>query len=252
MNRTRMPGPLAALLGVVFHVSLSSALAACGSPQENIVWLNLGGDTKKTAVFIPEKLLQETDWPKLPLTQRDISGLEARVRLPETLEERRRTLGREEDLCWNQSAPSGEGGSYRDAKDLRDWLKDFELSVVAQVEAVVPGWDSWQGEVAQMVYVRVLDVLRDQKGKANKGSLLLYKLHYGSIFLKGTQICRDPWKGFKIPVPGNEILLLGRPFWSDASYMGFTFVFPIEEGKVQYQPYSAVEPFISIELKNLS
>lgn len=245
-----------ALLGVTLHASLLPTLTACQNPQEpnrqeEIIWLNLGGDTKKTAAFIPEKLLQKVDWSKLPLKESDHSGLEAALRHPEVLEERRKLLGREENPCWNQNAPSGEGGSHQNAKELRDWLKEFELVVIGRVEDVVPGWSSWGREVAQMVYVRVLDVQQDQAEKTKSGTVLLYELHYGLIELKGIKICRDPWKGFKVPVTGDEILLLGRPFWSDPSYMDFTFVFPVEDGRVQYHPYRAVKRFKPIDLRDL-
>lgn len=235
-----------ALFGMALHVSLAVSVLACEKPEEKIIWMD---STKKSAMFIPEKLLREVDWSKLPLKNSDRDSLAAYIKRPEHLAEMKRLLGREEALCIEPRSLN-EGGSSSNAKDLSAWIKHFKTGVIGKVKKVVPGWSSWESQVVTMVYAEVLDTLRENSSP-QVGTLLAYRLPYGSIHLKSTEICRDPWPNFKAPSEGDRILLLGDPYKPNPKFLEFTFVFPIEDELVRYQPYSDVKKFDSIEIREL-
>lgn len=232
-----------ALLGMSLHLSLAISASACISTSQEIVWADRA---KGQVMFIPGDLLNETDWSKLPLDEVSIQTLEGAIQLPERLEERKRTLGREESPCTKHPQPIA-NEPLPTAKPLSAYLDTLPLSLVGVVESVAPGWSIREGEAAQAVYVKVENVLRHKGVSPKKGTVIVYLARHGSFHLRGTRICRYPQPGFQEPREGAQVLLMGEISSTNSKLFYPGFVYPIENGKIQYQPYLDVQKFDAID-----
>jgi hypothetical protein len=239
---------LVALLGVTLRVSLAVSVLACAStnPNQEIVWADRA---KGQVMFIPGDLLNQTDWSKLPLDEVHRSTLEGATRRPERLEELKRTLGREESLCTKYPQPISQE-PLPTAKPLRTYLEEIPTSLVGIIESVVPGWSIREGEAAQAVYVKVEEVLQTEGASFNEDPVIIYMARHGSFYLHGTKICRDSQPGFQEPREGDRVLLIGQFSSTNSKFFFPTFIYPVENGTIRYQPYLDVQRFEVLDLNS--
>lgn len=85
---------------------------------------------------------------------------------------------------------------------------DAELVALAEVRAVEPGLDGFQGSrILTRIRVAVSEVLRDEGGNVAPGDQFVYLSPGGRLSFDGVSLCGDEFPGHPIPEPGATVLL---------------------------------------------
>jgi hypothetical protein len=233
-------------------VALWALPAACASAVEShdrqIIWMD--AKEHSSAMFIPERLLNERALEDLPLTDAERSWLQSRLDRatrgnPEREKDYKR-LGRPYLAC----PPASLDDRSSKALSLLGYLKTTDLAFIATVEDVVPGWSFWIGQPVNMVYVKPVLFLHEKHQTDDR--VLIYAERWASITVNGAQVCSwTPPEGFYRARKGDKVLVGAFLYPSNPRIVDGVSVFPTSEGKVLPQPYSMVQDFVPITVDDL-
>ncbi len=226
--------------------------AACASAAEpydrQMIWME--AKEHNSAMFVPERLLNEHTLENLPLTDAERSWLQSHLdRAARGNPERERDykrIGRTYMPC----PPASVDDRSLKALSLLDYLKTTDLAFVATIEDVVPGWSFWIGQPVNMVYVKPVLVLHGRQKTDDR--VLIYAERWASITVNGAQVCSStPPEGFYRARKGDEVLVGAFLYPPNPQILDGVNVFPTREGKIIPQPYSMVQDFTPVAVDDI-
>ncbi len=114
-------------------------------------------------------------------------------------------------------------------------LAKERLVTTGVVRKIIPGWEIGFEMPAKMIFVEVVEVLRDLSQVAIPGELLVFiQISGGELVISGKRLCSEHTGDFEATV-GDEVLLLGSRNSSDADYIGGQ-VFWIQDSLISPNP----------------
>lgn len=98
-----------------------------------------------------------------------------------------------------------------------------------------------------MIFVDVLEVLRDFNGSLRQGEVVPYMEWSGEFEVAGTRLCTIPLPGTTPKREEDIVLLFADVYHREADFLDVIAAFPILDGVVLPQPY---EPNWNLELRS--
>lgn len=215
------PGPAESPQALPYEVPAGTAF------ESHILWWD---KAKNEARFIPQQVWDRTPLDELPISDRDMEMLRYRLsdgaiepspfltlllRRAPWLDRRvwlaqQRALGVEPRAC---EQPIEEAGARRPPvrapRPLHELIRVNEASFVGEVVAVVPG-ASPTGFPQEAVYLRVGEVLRDERQRVRPGAILVRVRSTGRVNIEGQELCSERPFNVEATHLGDTVLLGGR------------------------------------------
>lgn len=227
--------------------------------EEQIVWA--GGGESRTAYFLPQRVLDELVLEALPIREehgdllRQAFRPDGAPRWPAS-DESEPSLGAEveaEPECYSASRGfrCSFGDDRRRARKLRALVRDLDLTFLGRVVAIVPGLLPSGPDAADMTYLEVVSILRDEAGKLEAGRVLGFVQVGGRVIVGGLPLCSDPLDRVEEPRLGDHWLVGGRLHPEAEGVIASFFLLPVEDGMIQPSAYANVLDQLPMPLSEL-
>lgn len=242
--------PLAAPAAALPGPSESRAADSGPSWDERVLWHR--GQEGDAAYFLPQRALDKMAPEEFPLREKEMAVLRTAFRMaqaenwPEQAQNEEREAPPE---CFTY------GKAYRPnagpVKTLRAAVRASDLTLVGRAAAVVPGILPARFVPADMVYLEVVEVLRDPASQLRPGQVLGLVQDGGRARLGGLLFCEhSPFPGATI-APGDLLLVVGKPHETAAEVVEPRFRLPVEGELVLPGPYASVVDQLPMPLSEL-
>ena len=228
----------------------SSHLGARVSFQNSTEYTILWADSQQTeALFVPQKVLDQSSVSSLPLSQDDAALLSGRVQSATG-------FAAAPGCHWQSSDPEAMRQPGPDAMPLEDFLSSGTMTFLGRVTAVVPGWLTSEDRAASVAYVEVERALYTHPGLPKSsaptvGSVVAVPFIEAQIQVEGAQLCSTLDDGLYQPRVKDQIIVNGYPSAEDARvFFGVPFlvfddrVWPGDVGLVLERSGQPVEALI--------
>lgn len=210
-----------------------SSEPGASEPLLRILWSETN---PQLAHFLPQRVLESQPLSELPLSDWGTRSLEGAITL-ELHPQIEPLLGRNLPRDCEPSPSALIGGADRDAKDIPDEVLEGEVSVLATVEEVVPGWEVTLAKPHGAAYAVVDTVVRDTTRTLHIGSRVVFLRLGANIAMQGASLCQEPASDFQYPEHGIRFLVNGNLSKVNEGLLYAHTAFPVEGSRILLQPF---------------
>jgi len=125
--------------------------------------------------------------------------------------------------------------------DFQTIAESTDVAVTGKVIEQIKGWSLYEGRVVTMIHVRVGEVLRDIQGDVKPGDVLIFRELHGDITVHGVRQCVRPQAGYYTPADGDEVVLLGNRWESDARIIVSHLLYPVSGGQIAQRAFTPLD-----------
>ncbi|MEM1179201.1 MAG: hypothetical protein AAGM22_12705 [Acidobacteriota bacterium] len=219
------------------------------SPETRIRWSD---DARTEALFIPQKILDQSRPGALPLADGDLAVLQSAVKTRQ-----RGGLGAGDSCTRFTHDRRPKVYPRADAVPLKDFLSRFGQVFTGRVTAIVPGWSPQRLRPASLVYMEIEGILQSPSGLSLStssvavGDTIAFHLDDASISVQGTVLCTELHEEIYRPKVNDEILLHAAERGEEPDlFDGLPFL--IFDGRVWPGQLAGVEERSSIAFEKLA